>query len=215
MTKPDHTSLDDDAFDAKAYFLHLIGWSVLLALALLALCVAIIAGIRFTEAPKDDYLVMMAVGLPISLIGSYFLWRWMPDFTMGEPQTPRGKRVRWILIGCGVLGGLSSVPLIDLDQGGTLLFGNGPVPPLSALITGAMWTLIMPVFMIGYRLNSDEVTREANNFGFSVGFQAFAYIAPLWWLGWRGGFLPQPDVMVLFLGGLVVATIAHLWKRLA
>jgi hypothetical protein len=152
---------------------------------------------------------------PLVLVSGYFLWRWLPDFTMGEPDTPRGRRIRWTLVGCGLVGGVSTVPLINTQEGGTLLFGNGPVPATSALITLAIWALIIPVLMIVFRRNADEVTREANNFGFSVGFQAFAYAAPVWWMGWRGGFVPQPDVMILLIASLVVATLANLWKQFA
>jgi hypothetical protein len=71
----------------------------------------------------------------------------------------------------------------------------------------------MPLVIVGYRYNLDEVMREANNFGFSVGFQFFPCLAPIWWMAWRGGFLPQPDIMITLVASLVVALLANLWKR--
>ncbi|MEO0871535.1 MAG: hypothetical protein AAFY19_06170 [Pseudomonadota bacterium] len=214
MTKPNNAATDDD-FDLKRFYLHLLGWSVLFAFALIGIIVIGFAAGYYSATQEPSDLWIMLIGVPILAVSGYFLWHWMPDFTMGEPDTPRGRRIRWTLIACGVVGGIASVPLIDTQGGGSLLFGNGPVPASSALLTAAIWGLLLPVLIVTYRRNADEVTREANNFGFSVGFQAFAYAAPLWWIGWRGGFLPTPDVMILFVATLVVATLANIWKQFA
>jgi hypothetical protein len=48
-----------------------------------------------------------------------------------------------------------------------------------------------------------------------AGGLAFTFTAPVWWMGWRGGFLPEPDVMILFVAVLVVTWIANMWKRYA
>jgi len=214
MTKPNYAASDDD-FDLKRFYLHLLGWSLVFSFTLIALIVVGLAVAHYLNEPEANDFWIMVIGLPLVLAGSYVSWRWMPDFTKGEPDTPRGRRIRWTLIACGVVGGIASVPLIDTQGGGSLLFGNGPVPASSALLTAAIWGLLLPVLIVTYRRNADEVTREANNFGFSVGFQAFGFAAPLWWMGWRGGFLPAPDVMILFVATLVVATLANIWKQFA
>jgi len=32
-------------------------------------------------------------------------------------------------------------------------------------------------------------------------------------MGWRGGFFPQPDLMIMFVATLAVATIVSIWRR--
>ncbi|MEL6239260.1 MAG: hypothetical protein AAFQ90_11820 [Pseudomonadota bacterium] len=214
MTKDDFETPEGD-FDVKSYYLQMLGWSLVFSFTLIALIVVGLAAAHYLNEPEANDFWIMVIGLPLVLAGSYVSWRWMPDWTMGEPDTPRGRRVRWVLVGCGVLGGLASVPFTNIDGGGSLLFSNGPMPSTPALIAAALRGLAMPVLMILFRRNADEVTREANNFGLSVGFQVFAYAAPLWWVGWRGGFLPVPDVMILFVATLVVATVANIGKQFA
>ena len=213
MTKPD-TEATEESFSNKKYWVKLIGWSVLLSLALIGGLLVGVASINLFEGEWDQSDIWFAaIGAPLTLIAFYFLWKWFPDFTMGEPDTPRARRLHWLVLISGTIGGLSTVPLIDTAQGGSLLFGNGPVPPTRAFLALLMWAVCMPLVIVGYRYNLDEVMREANNFGFSVGFQFFACLAPIWWMAWRGGFLPQPDIMIALVASLVVALLANLWKR--
>lgn len=212
MTKPEIDPMADE-FSPKKYWTHLVIWSACLTFPLIGIGVIGYAAGYYSETQNPNDLWIMLIGFPMILISGYFLWRTMPDFNMGEPDTARGRRIKWTTLGGGVLGGLVSVPLIDFENGGTLLFGNGPVGSLQAMFALGMWALILPIFIIFHRRSVDEVAREANDFGFMVGFQSFSVIAPVWWMGWRGGLLPQPDVMILFVSVLTIAWLAIIWRR--
>ncbi|MEL7318741.1 MAG: hypothetical protein AAFN04_08895 [Pseudomonadota bacterium] len=212
MTKPDTIEAEED-FSPKRYWTHLIIWFVCLAFPLIGVAVIGYAAGYYSKTQNVTDLWIMLIGVPLVLVSGYFLWRTMPDFTMGEPDTARGRRTKWTTLGAGFLGGLTTIPLIDFDNGGTLLFSNGSVGSIQALFAMGMWAIILPVFIIIHRRNADEVAREANDFGFMVGFQTFSILAPVWWMGWRGGFLPQPDVMILFVTVLIIACAAIIWRR--
>lgn len=209
---------DDEApFSAKRYFAHLTIWSAGLAFVLIA-GLLVIFGIRdysVSGETADFWLVLL--GAPITLAASVYLWKTAPDFTLGEPHTPRGNRMRWLLVAIVLIGIAMSLPinLADSDQGGRLLFGNGPVPSRTALIVLLMWGAALPAVTILGRRTSDEHARTANDFGMAAGYQAFYYVAPIWWMGWRGGFFSQPDVMILFVGAAIVCAAATMWKRFA
>ena len=217
MMKSDHVTDDDTPFSAKRYFAHLILWSAGLAFVLIAAGVIAIAASRLPDAGDATDFWAVLIGTPITLLATYGLWRTMPDFTMGEPRTARGNRMRWLIAAIVLIGIAISLPinLADSGQGGKLLWGNGPIPQTPALIAVVMWGLSIPVVMVAGRGVADEHTRAAGDFGMMVGFQTFAYTAPMWWMGWRGGFLPQPDVMILFIVAGGLSSAANLWKRFA
>lgn len=208
---------EDTPVSLPRYFAHLTLWSMCLAFVLIAaVVVAIAVPHAFGHAGGTDMWIVL-LGSPIVLAGGFALWRTAPDFTMGEPRTPRGNRMRWLLVAIVVAGIAISVPIILADdgQGRISLWSNSPMPQTAALIAAGLWALTMPLLMVASRRVADEHTRAATDFGMMVGFQTFAYAAPIWWMGWRGGFLPQPDVMILFIIASVLSSGANLWKRFA
>ena len=206
---------NDEDFSHSRYWLTLIVWSVGFALTLVAILLACFKA--------DDYMagggagdLAIAIAAAAATIGAGFaLWRWRPDFTMGEPDTPRGRRMRWVLIGSGLIGAAATWPIsaASSQMDGNPLFGNEPVPSWAAAGALAVWAIAMPFLIVAARRNMDEVARNAQEFSMSIAFQVFGYAAPIWWLGWRGGFLPRPDVMILFIATGLVAIVANLKKR--
>jgi len=214
MTKPDAAPNDD--LLARSYWTHLLVWSVVFTFVLLA------AGLSDTwiyRAASGGEVVAfaLAIALIVAVAGGYAALQTSPDWTMGEPKTPRSKRIRW-LIAALVLVGLAVALLVitgDPEPGGKILWRNGPVPQTSALLAVSIWVLAMPLIIVAGYTTADEHANEAQVSGMAVGFQAFAYAAPIWWMGWRGGFFPQPDVMILFIATGGVSTVANLLKRYA
>ena len=217
MTDSVDIDIDDDAPPSMAKtMVHSMLWAVPFSFFLLGVILSVLWTVRLIGGnPPDEWwslpvAIILAVGL------AYPLWRWRPDFTMGEPMTPRGKRVRWFLAGLVLFGAIVSLPLIMADgpDGERIsLYGNGPVPAWAATAMVAMWLVVMPALAIFGRRNSDDFGRTTADWASMVGFQFFAIVTPAWWMGWRGGFLPEPEAMLIFVAALVVMTIANTWKR--
>ena len=207
----------DDELSMRRYWLHIVGWSLLLCVPLFALGMMLVAfgHLQDGDGGMNDYL-MIAGCLVAGGVASYYLWRWFPDFTMGEPQTPRGKRMRWVLVAIVLLSLAISIPILssgDVTEGPHPLFSNAPVPAMIAGITLAVWGLLLPPLIIFARRNADEHKLQTQDFGMMVGFQTFSIIAPVWWMGHRGGFFPAPDVMIIFIACTAVAIAVAAWKQ--
>ncbi|MEM9312744.1 MAG: hypothetical protein AAGA34_14985 [Pseudomonadota bacterium] len=216
MTKPDRQT-DEDAFDVKRYFRHLIGWSVLLSFALIGGVLVFFAVRQFLTSGGTPNLLIALIGTPLMVLTGYYLYRTMPDFTMGEPNTKRGNQSRSIMVAVVLVGLAIGFPIItaDSEQGGALLWSNGPIPATAALAALLIWAAALPILHFAGRHYGDEHTVGVHDFSMMVAGSLFYYLAPIWWIGWRGGFFPQPDVMVLFVIALIAATVANYWKRFA
>ncbi|MGB3165346.1 MAG: hypothetical protein WBA68_01060 [Alteraurantiacibacter sp.] len=217
MTDSVDLAIDDDAPPSMAKTMaHAMVWAAPLTFFLIAIVVAVVWTVRTIggNPPEDWWALPLAIVTAAGL--AYPLWRWRPDFTLGEPMTPRGKRMRWFLVGLVVFGAIVAMPLILADgpDGERLsLFSNGPVPQWAAAAMLVLWLVFMPALALYGRRQSDDFAKAVGEFSSMVGFQFFATVTPAWWMGWRGGFLPEPQVMVIFVATLVVVNVATVWKR--
>ncbi|GAB5347621.1 hypothetical protein [Alteriqipengyuania sp. 357] len=202
----------EDEFSPKRYWFHLALWSLALIIPLTAIVVVVVA-IRsyLDEGAVGDLWTALIAGVIFAVV-AYPLWKTAPDFTMGEPHTPRGNRVRWQIAAIVIVGIAASVPITTTDPGGDALWSNSPLPPVRALIACILWGIAMPVLILFGRRNADEHARASHDFAMMVGGQVFTLVTPIWWIGWRGGFLPEPDAMQLFVAFLAIVLIANMWK---
>lgn len=215
MTSPDSHEIEQP-FSHKKYWAQLIGWSVLLTFVLIGGLLAFAAlGNFFEDGGDQSDLVFLFVGSPLVLVGGYFTWKWLPDFTMGEPYTARGIRVRWMSAAVVLVGIVIAIPIVSSSPEDSLLtlYSNGPMPFAPAMLAIAVWAVAMPFLIIFGRRNADEHALQASDYGMMVGFQIFYYAAPIWWMGWRAGVLPAPDVMILFIFIGLISSAVILWKR--
>ena len=193
-----------------------------LALALLGATLVLMSlgGIvGFTAAVIDGGLrnpgksaIVIGIMAVLLAAGALILKRMAPYFTAG-PLAPRAKRSRRMLIASMFVGAIVGVALtlgtgIGEDPLDVLA---GPIPPAIAAAVIAIWLIVVPVLSWNWWKNVDEVEAGAYKTGALYGVYAYAFIAPTWWVGWRGGFLPEPQEMVTFL---IVMTVWGLgWMR--
>ncbi len=148
------------------------------------------------------------------LIATFRKW---PTLTQGDPVTPRTRRYGWAMVALIGLAIAMSLAFARPSGGSQAndLYSNGPLPTALAVTLALLWLVGMPLLSAIARRNMDEVERGLLQFGESVGFRFFTVAAPAWWLGYRGGVLPQPDVMILFVGVLIASFIANMVRRIA
>ncbi|MEQ1726685.1 MAG: hypothetical protein ABL882_12260 [Sphingopyxis sp.] len=139
-----------------------------------------------------------------------------------EPLTPREARNRNILILCMVLGGVIAAALIV----GSNMMGeatdahwdslgafSGPLPPLLAIALAGVWGIVLPIISLLWLRVIDEHERSAYRDGAEAA--AFAYLtgAPIWWILWRGGLVPVPDGVVIFVAFNFIYLAVWLWRK--
>ena len=204
----------ESEFSLKRYYLRLVLWSLALIIPLTALVVVVVAIRSYLDEGAVGDLWTALIAFSIVAVAAYPFWKTAPDFTMGEPHTPRGNRVRWMLVALVVVGIATSIPISAgaPELGARALWSNAPLPTVPALIACMLWGLAMPVLILSGRRNSDEHARASHDFAMMVGGQVFTYVTPIWWMGWRGGFLPEPEAMQLFLAVLVIVWCVNMWR---
>lgn len=197
------------------------GWQRNLLIGLLALFTIFAAGFLtgVTIAAIEDgfygkTFLLLAAGVVLGLAAAFTAWK-LHKARPYEPVAPRirkGSRI-WLLSGLigAVIGLVLSISTIGDD--GPTMFTNGPVPPLAAAIGIAIWAAAVPLLSWSWLKNIDEHEMQANYVGAMAGMAVYMIAAPSWWLGWRGGFLPEPQTMVTFIAVSIVYCSVWAWRR--
>ena len=59
----------------------------------------------------------------------------------------------------------------------------------------------------------DEHEERSYQFGGLAALYLYGFATPAWWLAARGGLVPAPDAMVIFLGVMFVWCVGWFWRR--
>ncbi|WP_397603882.1 hypothetical protein [Sphingorhabdus sp.] len=156
----------------------------------------------------------------LAIIGLGY-WTWQNAKAMkvpGENLTRRELLNRNILLGFIFLGGVMGVGLSIVEGDGgaeaTKILSNSPLPTNFALAFAFVFLVIVPaITWYWHRYAVDEQEEAAYRFGALIAMYAFWFIAPAWWLLWRGGILPEVNGMILYFMTFFVALIVWFWKK--
>ncbi|MFC3099494.1 hypothetical protein [Altererythrobacter lauratis] len=159
-------------------------------------------------------LLLLAVAVSIAGLTAWAAFRLYARATSG-PESPRVRFSRMLLIAGGAMGLVMGIAFsVATDTTGSAdLFGSGPLPGWLAALTIAVYVLIGGGLTLAWLRSIDEHEMQANNAGALAGLCTYLFVEPSWWLGARGGFLPDQQPMVTFLLVLTVYTAVWLWHR--
>ena len=191
----------------------LLGLLVLLALgAIGGVAAAMLGG----EANRSEAAIILAVAL---LIGGAAVWglvRLKPWAGSGEPVSPATRKANNLLLLSGLIGGVLgavlSLSMLSMDDP-LALVSNSPMPRAVVIPSIAVWLLIVPLISWQWHLSVDEHEEQSYQFGGLAALYLYAFVAPAWWLAARGGLVPAPDAMVIFLGVMLVWGVGWFWRR--
>jgi hypothetical protein len=94
------------------------------------------------------------------------------------------------------------------------IFASVPIEPWVAVLLAAIVGIGMPILSWYWHARViDEQEADAYRSGALIAIYAFWIVAPVWWLLWRGGMLPAPDGVALYLMTTFVALIIWFWKK--
>lgn len=184
-----------------------------------ALLVLAGAGLGFVAAMRGDETLDAAhasvLGVFALLIGgcAWLLFREARRPTGADPLTPNERLNLNLVVGCAVAGFLMGLLLVASGGSGPpSMFSDAPIPPVTAAIMIAAIVLILPVSAYWHRI-VDEQEADAYKAGALWGIYVYWIGAAVWWFAWRGGFVPEPDGVLIYLATIVTVGAIWLWKK--
>lgn len=217
MPYSDNGPLDRETRSSPSPFLRFASMALAMVVGVFALGFILGVGMAVVEEGSlDTPGAALIGGAMIVLAGSAWVFRRMAIAGRDEPVSAsvrRSNRLTWISAIVGV--GLALFMTLGSEIIGAPfdLYTNDPVSASIAAIAIAVWLPIVPAITWRWYQAIDEHALQAYNFGALVALHLFVVAAPVWWLGWRGGFLPEPDIMLLYIAVLVVWCLAWSWRR--
>jgi hypothetical protein len=166
--------------------------------------------------PSDTGIAIIAVGLIVCVACAWGLFRLKPWPPQDELVAPSQRKARNMLLLCGAVGGiLGAILSLGMFRGEGLMFAfsNAPLAPLEAIVILVVWLSVVPALSWIWWRNIDEHEAQAYNFGAIIALHLYYLGLPAWWIGWRGGFLPEPRHMLIFLAVTVAWGLGWAWRR--
>lgn len=151
--------------------------------------------------------IAFLVGAVIAIAGCvWLLRRALPTiYRQAGPRVTKSRKLITASAGIGAaLGLILALGSLAQGQEPPSVFSNEPMLPWMALGAIAVWLIVAPPLTWQWHRSIDEHEARAYRDGTLAGIYTYAAIAPTWWLGWRGGFLPEPQEMITFSAVMLV-----------
>lgn len=223
VTEPRMAKLEDGGSNGRSVL-----WMMLAGLGIVMI-VGGIAGFMSEHQSRGGALsgsaLAVLAGFGAIIAGlAYIIWRNAKKLTShSEPMTKREKLNRNIIFGLGLLGGAMGV-VLSMSSIGNMpdngpaslsdIFSSGPLPLTVVIPFIFIWVVVMPVVAWFWHTRAiDEQEASAYRDGGYYAAYAFLILAPLWWMLWRGGFLPEPDGIAIYLIFSVIWSAIWFWKK--
>lgn len=198
-------------------------WATLAAIGLLF---SVGAGVGFLSAHNAQGggplgVAALAVLAGFAALGAacvYAIWRQLVKTRHHVRAQNRRERLSWaftaIFCAIGAVTGIVFALSDDFGTASTSVFASTPLSPLVAIVMAGIWGVIIPATAWFWHNRAiDELEAAAYRDGGYYAGYAFLVVAPLWWILWRGGFLPAPDGVALYFGFAALWCIVWYWKK--
>lgn len=163
-------------------------------------------------------IIVLSVFAAIIAGLSYAIWR------NGSKMKGRGGRLsrreklnQRIILFSGLLGGAIAIALMassTAEFGDPTVFSEAPIKPWMAILLSLIVGVGMPVLSVYWHNRViDEQEADAYRSGALIAIYVFWIGAPVWWLLWRGGMVPAPDGITIYLITTFTALIVWFWKK--
>ena len=136
---------------------------------------------------------------------------------IGPGEAAGRARVRRVWINFALIAGIGAAvgftaalveqPHAPLAQGGTM-------PAWFAILAAVVTIGAVAAGSLFYHRNMDELARLDNYWAGTLGANMFLGGYPVWLILWKGGLLPAPSALVLYLAVWATVTAAYLWRKL-
>jgi hypothetical protein len=94
------------------------------------------------------------------------------------------------------------------------LLSNEPLQPTVAIVLLVLMGVVLPIISyVWHRSAVDEQEVAAYKDGALWGLNVFMLGTPIWWIAWRGGFVPAPDMIFIYFATVFVMGAVWMWKK--
>lgn len=132
---------------------------------------------------------------------------------VGEQREARRIRLQKIVIGLAMALGAATALTLAFASPEAPLTGDAAWPPLVALMIAVSTLVVLPVLMLVAMRTTDEMELAWQAWAMQAGGFALLCAYPAWYALWKGGFVPEPHHLVIYLGYFIVTMIAYAWRR--
>lgn len=197
-----------------------------LSLGLLGLLVVASAVLGFLDAHADQgggafngkqIAVLTVMGALIALLAVISIRAARSMVRKPELIAPRERRARKVLWASFALGAVIgfAVVISDARALSSGLLYQGPIPAWVAVTLTAVFIFVLPWLSWLWKRSIDEHERTSAFIAAEVAAFAFMTLVPAWWLLWRGGLLPAPDLIIIYFGFTLIYSLVWLYRKFA
>jgi hypothetical protein len=137
------------------------------------------------------------------------------DLGPGEAaDRARSRRTLIMFAVLGLVGGAVGFTAALIEPREASLTSGGSVPAWFAILAALLLVGAVTAGSIVYHRTMDELQRLDNYWAATVGANVLLMAYPVWLILWKGGLVPAPDAMTLYLAVLVSTGLAYAWRKL-
>ena len=140
----------------------------------------------------------------------------MPNKDIGPGEAADRARSRRTTINftiLALLGGVVGFTAALVEQSDAPISAGGTMPGWFAILAAAVMVVAVLAGSVLYHRNMDELQRLDNYWAATMGANVFLLGYPVWLILWKGGLVPAPDAMILYLAVFVTMMIAYFWRK--
>lgn len=136
---------------------------------------------------------------------------------IGPGEAASRARSRKILINfaaLAILGGAVGFTAALVEQPHAPLSAGGTLPGWFAILAALLTVGAVTIGSLFYHGAMDELQRLDNYWAGTLGANVVLGGYPVWLILWKGGLVPPPSALVLYLAVIATTSLAYLWRKL-
>lgn len=123
-------------------------------------------------------------------------------------ERARQNRARLTMLGSAVFGAATGFAITQVPQ-----LPDGQVSPIAAILITLSYATVVVIASVLFLRRSDEVEVRANNEAAALGLYGYVIFYPSWLFLSKGGLLPEPNHLTVFLITAAIVAVAYFWRK--
>jgi hypothetical protein len=125
----------------------------------------------------------------------------------------RSRRLLLYFVVLGAIGGVIGFVTALLEPNSANLLSGRSVPPAFAIVAAIVILVAVVIGSLRYHSVIDEFERRDNLIAATWGANLLLGGYPVWLLLWKGGLVPEPQHLILYLAVLLTSGGVYLYRK--